>query len=129
MFPQAIAWGATFDRGIVGRVADAIALEARARYHAAVAADNRTQYRGLTFWTPNVNLFRDPRWGRGHETYGEDPYLTRVAEHATHQSRYSPSPKTAPAPDPRPPIAAHMGTEEPSKVPDMRDRPWAWSDG
>ncbi|MGI9643326.1 MAG: glycoside hydrolase family 3 C-terminal domain-containing protein [Acidimicrobiia bacterium] len=76
VFPQAIAWGATFDRGIVSRMADAIALEARAKYHAAVAADNRTQYRGLTFWTPNVNLFRDPRWGRGHETYGEDPYLT-----------------------------------------------------
>ena len=76
VFPQAIAWGAAFDRSLVQRMAHAIALEARAKFHAAVAVENRTQYRGLTFWTPNVNLFRDPRWGRGHETYGEDPFLT-----------------------------------------------------
>ena len=76
VFPQAIGLAATFDETLVGRIADAISDEARAKHHAAVRAGNRGQYRGLTFWTPNVNIFRDPRWGRGQETYGEDPYLT-----------------------------------------------------
>jgi beta-glucosidase len=76
VFPQAIGMGATFDPDLLGRVAAAISDEARAKHNASVAAGYRTRYRGLTFWTPNVNIFRDPRWGRGQETYGEDPFLT-----------------------------------------------------
>lgn len=76
VFPQAIGLAATFDTDLIFRVATAISDEARAKHHAAIAAGNRGQYKGLTFWTPNVNIFRDPRWGRGQETYGEDPYLT-----------------------------------------------------
>ncbi|MDR1072071.1 MAG: glycoside hydrolase family 3 C-terminal domain-containing protein [Treponema sp.] len=76
VFPQAIALAATFDEEFVRQVADAISDEARAKYNEAVKRNNRGQYWGLTFWTPNVNIFRDPRWGRGQETYGEDPYLT-----------------------------------------------------
>jgi beta-glucosidase len=76
IFPQVIGLGATWDRALVRRVAGAIAEEARAKHHAAVAAGHRGQYQGLTFWTPNINIFRDPRWGRGQETFGEDPQLT-----------------------------------------------------
>ncbi len=76
IFPQAIGLAATFDEGLLERIARAISDEGRAKHHAAVASGNRGQYRGLTFWTPNVNIFRDPRWGRGQETYGEDPWLT-----------------------------------------------------
>ncbi|MDR3145057.1 MAG: glycoside hydrolase family 3 C-terminal domain-containing protein [Treponema sp.] len=76
VFPQAIALAATFDEGLVRQVAEAISDEARAKYNEAVKRGNRGQYYGLTFWTPNINIFRDPRWGRGQETYGEDPCLT-----------------------------------------------------
>ncbi len=76
VFPQAIALAATFDEDFVRQVADAISDEARAKYNEAVKRGNRGKYWGLTFWTPNINIFRDPRWGRGQETYGEDPYLT-----------------------------------------------------
>jgi len=76
VFPQAIALAAAFDEGLVYRIADAVSDEARAKYNEAVKQGNRGQYWGLTFWTPNINIFRDPRWGRGQETYGEDPYLT-----------------------------------------------------
>ncbi|MGK7395798.1 MAG: glycoside hydrolase family 3 C-terminal domain-containing protein [Candidatus Cyclobacteriaceae bacterium M3_2C_046] len=76
VFPQAIGMAASFDQELIYRVATAISDEARAKYHAAVEKDNRLRYAGLTFWTPNVNIFRDPRWGRGQETYGEDPFLT-----------------------------------------------------
>ncbi len=76
VFPQAIGLAATFDEDLVIRIASAISDEARARYHAAIKKGNRAQYSGLTFWSPNVNIFRDPRWGRGQETYGEDPTLT-----------------------------------------------------
>ncbi|MDX1939743.1 MAG: glycoside hydrolase family 3 N-terminal domain-containing protein [Saprospiraceae bacterium] len=75
VFPQAIGLGATFDENLVRRVASAISDEARAMYNAAAAKGYHQQYGGLTFWTPNINIFRDPRWGRGQETYGEDPYL------------------------------------------------------
>ncbi|MHB9294583.1 Beta-glucosidase [Pillotina sp. SPG140] len=78
VFPQAIGLAATFDETLVEQVAQAISDEARAKYHEAVRHGNRGQYWGLTFWTPNVNIFRDPRWGRGQETYGEDPFLTSV---------------------------------------------------
>jgi len=76
VFPQAIGLAATWDAALVRRVASAIGDEARAKYNVAVRAGKRAQYWGLTFWTPNINIFRDPRWGRGQETYGEDPYLT-----------------------------------------------------
>ncbi|MDR0877056.1 MAG: glycoside hydrolase family 3 C-terminal domain-containing protein [Treponema sp.] len=76
VFPQAIALAATFDDEFVEKVAGAISDEARAKYNEAVKQGNRGKYWGLTFWTPNINIFRDPRWGRGQETYGEDPYLT-----------------------------------------------------
>jgi beta-glucosidase len=76
VFPQAIALAATFDEALIYRTASAISDEARAKYNEAVRRDNRGQYWGLSFWTPNINIFRDPRWGRGQETYGEDPCLT-----------------------------------------------------
>ena len=76
MFPQAIGMGASFDRELTGQAADVIATEGRAKYNAYSQEGDRDIYKGLTFWSPNVNIFRDPRWGRGHETYGEDPYLT-----------------------------------------------------
>ncbi|MDI1335291.1 MAG: glycoside hydrolase family 3 N-terminal domain-containing protein, partial [Lacunisphaera sp.] len=79
VFPQTIGLGATFDRALVRAIGDIIATEARAKHHAAVRArgdGSSGWYQGLTFWTPNINLFRDPRWGRGQETFGEDPVLT-----------------------------------------------------
>jgi beta-glucosidase len=76
IFPQVIGLGATWNRDLVRRVASAISDEARAKHHAAIGAGRHGQYQGLTFWTPNINIFRDPRWGRGQETFGEDPYLT-----------------------------------------------------
>lgn len=77
VFPQAIGLGATFDTELLGKIADTVATEGRAKYNAYSKEEDRDIYKGLTFWSPNVNIFRDPRWGRGHETYGEDPYLTR----------------------------------------------------
>ncbi|MDT8394433.1 MAG: glycoside hydrolase family 3 N-terminal domain-containing protein [Bacteroidales bacterium] len=76
VFPQAIGLAASFDEALILEVAAAIADEARAKHHEAVRKGNRSQYLGLSFWTPNINIFRDPRWGRGQETYGEDPYLS-----------------------------------------------------
>ena len=76
VFPQAIGLGATFDPPLINRVATVISEEARAKYHEAQRHGNYNRFYGLTFWSPNINIFRDPRWGRGQETYGEDPYLT-----------------------------------------------------
>ncbi|MGN0598459.1 MAG: glycoside hydrolase family 3 protein, partial [Oscillospiraceae bacterium] len=76
MFPQAIGLAAMFDTELTRKVAEITAEEARAKYNAYTKHGDRDIYKGLTFWTPNINIFRDPRWGRGHETYGEDPYLT-----------------------------------------------------
>lgn len=76
VFPQAIGMAATFDTDLVKEMADVVATEGRAKYNAYSGKNDRDIYKGLTFWSPNVNIFRDPRWGRGHETYGEDPYLT-----------------------------------------------------
>lgn len=76
VFPQAIGMAATFDEELVKHMSDCIATEGRAKYNEFSAHNDRDIYKGLTFWSPNVNIFRDPRWGRGHETYGEDPYLT-----------------------------------------------------
>ncbi|MHC4295331.1 MAG: glycoside hydrolase family 3 protein, partial [Planctomycetota bacterium] len=76
VFPQAIALGATWNTNLVHRAASVTGDEARAKHHDAARNGNRGRFYGLTFWTPNINIFRDPRWGRGQETYGEDPYLT-----------------------------------------------------
>jgi beta-glucosidase len=77
VFPQAIGMAATWDKELTHRVGSAIGEEGRAKYHAALRRNGYTdQYQGLTFWSPNVNIFRDPRWGRGQETWGEDPFFT-----------------------------------------------------
>jgi beta-glucosidase len=76
VFPQAIGLAATFDVPLIHEMAEVIGSEARAKHHQFVRQGKRGRYQGLTFWSPNINIFRDPRWGRGQETYGEDPYLT-----------------------------------------------------
>ena len=76
VFPQAIGLAAAWDTDLLHRVADTISTEARAKFNDAIAHHNTGRYYGLTFWSPNINIFRDPRWGRGQETYGEDPFLT-----------------------------------------------------
>src|SRR5690348_1516396 len=76
VFPQAIGMAASFNDNLLYEVATVISTEARAKYNLAVQQNRRLQYMGLTFWSPNINIFRDPRWGRGQETYGEDPFLT-----------------------------------------------------
>lgn len=76
VFPQAIGLAASFDEDLLEEVADTISTEGRAKFNAQQKYGDHDIYKGLTFWSPNVNIFRDPRWGRGHETYGEDPYLS-----------------------------------------------------
>ena len=76
VFPQAIGLAAMFDEEMQEEIASVISEEARAKYNGQSAHGDRDIYKGLTVWSPNINIFRDPRWGRGHETYGEDPYLT-----------------------------------------------------
>jgi len=77
VFPQQIGMAATWDSELIYRVANTISDEARAKYNSSLHRNGKTLiYQGLTFWSPNINIFRDPRWGRGHETFGEDPYLT-----------------------------------------------------
>ena len=78
VFPQAICMASTFDEDAVRVCADIISTEARAKYNESQKNKDYSIYKGLTLWSPNINIFRDPRWGRGHETYGEDPYLTSV---------------------------------------------------
>jgi beta-glucosidase len=76
VFPQAIGMAAMWDDDAMAAIARAISDEARAKHHEYAARGKRGIYQGLTYWSPNINIFRDPRWGRGMETYGEDPYLT-----------------------------------------------------
>lgn len=76
VFPQGIGMGATWDPSLIFEMGKAVSDEARAKHHKFISENKRGIYQGLTFWTPNINIFRDPRWGRGQETYGEDPYLT-----------------------------------------------------
>jgi beta-glucosidase len=78
VFPEPIGSAASFDAGLVNRIGNATSDEARAKYHDFIRQDKHERYEGLTFWSPNINIFRDPRWGRGMETYGEDPYLTSI---------------------------------------------------
>ncbi len=77
MFPQAIGNAATWDVPLLHQIGTVVSTEARAKYNDAIRHDNHNRYYGLTIWSPNINIFRDPRWGRGQETYGEDPYLTK----------------------------------------------------
>ena len=82
-YPQAIAMAATWDTNSLYRMADYSALEGRAVHNKAIELGRtRERYLGLTYWTPNINIFRDPRWGRGQETYGEDPFLTAMLARA-----------------------------------------------
>lgn len=74
-----------FDPEMIRKIGDVVATEARAKYNEASKHGDRDIYKGLTFWSPNINLFRDPRWGRGQETYSEDPYLTAAARRGVHQ--------------------------------------------
>lgn len=76
VFPQSVTLAASFDEDLAEEVSTAISTEARAKYNMQQESDDSDIYKGLTFWAPNINIFRDPRWGRGHETFGEDPYLT-----------------------------------------------------
>lgn len=76
VFPHAITLASTFNPELIGTVADAISTEARGKYNKSIKFGDRDIYKGLTYWAPNINIFRDPRWGRGQETFGEDPYLT-----------------------------------------------------
>lgn len=76
VFPQAIALAATWNTDLMRQIAEVTSTEARAKHHEYARQGDRDIYKGLTFWSPNINIFRDPRWGRGQETYGEDPYLT-----------------------------------------------------
>jgi len=76
VFPQSVTMAASWDKALIYEVASTISDEARAKHNKFLQLGERGQYQGLTFWSPNINIFRDPRWGRGHETYGEDPYLT-----------------------------------------------------
>ena len=76
VFPQAIGMAAAFDEDMMEQVGNAIGVEARGKYNMCRAHGDRDIFKGLTVWAPNINIFRDPRWGRGHETYGEDPFLT-----------------------------------------------------
>ena len=75
-FPQAIGLAATWNPTLLHEVASVISTEARAKFNHSIKLGQRNRYQGLTMWSPNINIFRDPRWGRGQETYGEDPYLT-----------------------------------------------------
>lgn len=78
VFPQAIGLSAMFDTDLLHKIGEITALEGRIKYNMAQESDDFSIYKGLTFWSPNINIYRDPRWGRGHETYGEDPFLTSV---------------------------------------------------
>ncbi|WP_448662950.1 glycoside hydrolase family 3 C-terminal domain-containing protein [Sphingomonas sp. CJ20] len=93
VFPQAIGMAATWDVDLLKKVGDVVATEARAKFNARPIGADRRIYEGLTIWSPNINIFRDPRWGRGQETYGEDPYLTGRLGVAFIQGLQGPDPK------------------------------------
>ncbi|MGN0561387.1 MAG: glycoside hydrolase family 3 N-terminal domain-containing protein, partial [Candidatus Fimenecus sp.] len=82
VFPQAICMAASFDAQMLKTVAEVISTEARAKFNESQQNGDYGGYKGLTMWSPNINIFRDPRWGRGQETYGEDPYLTGLLGNA-----------------------------------------------
>jgi beta-glucosidase len=111
IFPQAIGMAATFNDSLVKQVSTVISTEARAKYNLAIAKDRHLQYMGLTFWTPNINIFRDPRWGRGQETYGEDPYLTAAIGSAFVRGLQGDDPKYLKASATAKHFAVHSGPE------------------
>ncbi|MFI5162567.1 MAG: glycoside hydrolase family 3 N-terminal domain-containing protein [Sphingobacteriales bacterium] len=111
IFPQAIGMAATFNDNLVKQVSTVISTEARAKYNLAIAKDRHLQYMGLTFWTPNINIFRDPRWGRGQETYGEDPYLTATIGFAFVRGLQGDDPKYLKASATAKHFAVHSGPE------------------
>lgn len=112
VFPQAIAMAATFDKDALFKMADYSALEGRAIYNKALEAKQTgKRYQGLTYWTPNINIFRDPRWGRGQETYGEDPYLTAVLDDAFVRGLQGDDPKYLKAAACAKHYAVHSGPE------------------
>jgi beta-glucosidase len=113
VFPQAIGMAATWDKELIHQVASAISDEGRAKYHAALRRNGYTdQYQGLTFWSPNVNIFRDPRWGRGQETWGEDPFLTGEMASAFVQGLQGDHPKYLKAAACAKHYAVHSGPEK-----------------
>lgn len=112
VFPQAIGLGATFDSDLAFRVSSAISDEARAMHNAAKAKGYHKQYGGLTFWTPNINIFRDPRWGRGQETYGEDPFLMSLMGKAFVNGLQGDNPKYLKTAACAKHYAVHSGPEE-----------------
>ncbi len=112
VFPQAIGLGATFDSDLAFRVSSAISDEARAMHNAAKAKGYHKQYGGLTFWTPNINIFRDPRWGRGQETYGEDPFLMSLMGKAFVNGLQGDNPKYLKTAACAKHFAVHSGPEE-----------------
>ena len=111
VFPQAIGMAATWDPRIVHGMGDVIATEGRAKYNEAQAEGNHRIFYGLTFWSPNINIFRDPRWGRGQETYGEDPFLTGTMGTAFIQGVQGPDPEHPKAVATSKHFAVHSGPE------------------
>lgn len=112
VYPQAIAMAATWDTGSIHTMADYVADEGRAVYNESIKADKHARYTGLTYWTPNINIFRDPRWGRGQETYGEDPYLTGEIGKAFVSGLQGNNPKYLKAAGCAKHYAVHSGPEE-----------------
>ena len=113
VFPQAIGMAATWDKELIHQIATAIGDEGRAKYHEALRRNGYTdQYQGLTFWSPNVNIFRDPRWGRGQETWGEDPFLTGVMASAFVQGLQGDHPRYLKAAACAKHYAVHSGPEK-----------------
>jgi len=111
IFPQAIAMAATFNDNLITSLSNVISTEARAKYNLSAAKHQNLQYMGLTFWTPNINIFRDPRWGRGQETYGEDPYLTARIGSAFVKGMQGTDPNSLKASATAKHFAAHSGPE------------------
>ncbi len=111
VFPQAIGMAATWDPSIVHRMGDIISIEGRAKYNQAQREDNHRIFYGLTYWSPNINIFRDPRWGRGQETYGEDPFLTGTMGTAFIQGVQGPDPDRPKAVATSKHFAVHSGPE------------------
>jgi len=112
VFPQAIAMAAAFDEDMMEAVGDAIATEGRGKYNLQRVHGDRDIYKGLTFWAPNINIFRDPRWGRGHETLGEDPFLTGLLGKRFVQGLQGHDPKYMKAAACAKHFAVHSGPED-----------------
>jgi beta-glucosidase len=123
-FPQVIGMAATWDTGLVHQMAETISTEARAKYDQAMREDHHEMFFGLTFWAPNINIFRDPRWGRGQETYGEDPFLTgqmgvafvtgMQGNDSTHLSWFQPLSTSPFIVDLRAPVTARTSRSQPT---------------